>query len=123
MKTLNAKTVEASEAGGEYFQVHFEGEIDGQRNYFLIQRAFEGYEDDEEPAPPYVESEDMTFCGFEEIRKAVFGRNRLYLQLNDDNLSELEILYDISDEDFDEIKDVFSAIFYGLPCYEVEKGF
>lgn len=60
MKKLKAKYTSASEAG-DYFQVTFEKNNDSLTDYFLIQPGFE-FEDNEEPDPPYIESDNEKFC-------------------------------------------------------------
>lgn len=104
MKKLQVNHVSASEAG-DYFQVLFEQARNSLRNYFLIQRGFE-FDEDEKSDPCYVESDDENLCGHPEIKKAVLDRNRFYLKLSDREDFDLEITFDIADENYQEVKRV-----------------
>jgi hypothetical protein len=76
IQQLTAKYVEATQAG-DYFQVYFGKTRDGLTDYFLIQWGFEF--EDETRDEPYIESDDMKFCGRPGIKKAELNRNRFYL--------------------------------------------
>lgn len=117
MKQLNAKYVSASEAG-DYFQVLFEEERDSLENYFLIQRGFEF--EDITPDPCYIESDDLTLCGHLKISKVGLSRNRFYLLLGDKNQNDLEIRFEISEENYQEVKRVLTIILSGYPDTEIE---
>ena len=111
MKKLQANHVSASEAG-DYFQVLFEVEQDSLENYFLIQRGFE-FDDYEQPDPYYIESDDEIFCGHLDIAKAKLDRNRFYLKLKDREGGDLEITFDITDKNYQEVKRLLKIIFSG----------
>lgn len=117
MKRIYAKYVTASEAG-DYFQVSFEEKRDSLINYFLIQRGFEYYED-EEPDELYIESDDIRFCGCPKFEKIEFNRNRFHLLLADDDKNELEINFDISDKDYKEAKRILEIILSGYDFVKI----
>ena len=118
MKKLKAKHVSLAEAGEEIFQVQFEEKSDSLKNYFLLQRAFE-FEDDE-PDPPYIESDDMTFCGHLKLNRVEFSRNRFYIQLANKQKSELEINFEISNKQYHEVKEYLGIILSGLDFVKIE---
>jgi hypothetical protein len=123
MKKLIAKHVSAGESGGEYFQVMFETDRDSDKNYFLIQRAFESEWDEFEeakPDPPYIESDDMTFCGFLDLKKVEFSRNRFYIQLANKRKDDLEISFDVSDREYQEVKEILKTILSGCDFAKIE---
>jgi len=123
MKKLKAKHVSAAEAGGEYFQVMFEEDRDSDKNYFLIQRAFESEGDEfEKDAPdlPYIESDDMTFCGFLKLKRVELSRNRFYIQLADKQQNDLEISFDIWAMDYRKVKNILKKILYGYDFIKIE---
>ncbi len=119
MFKLKAKHVKASESGGEYFQVSFDEERDSLTNYFLIQRAFE-CDEDEEPDPPYLESEDEIFCGHLEFQKVEFNRHRFYIQLADKENNDLEVSFNISEDNYQEVKKTLEIILYGYDFAIIE---
>lgn len=126
MKKLIAKHVSAAEAGGEYFQVMFEENRDDDKNYFLIQRAFDEWdefeEDEDKPdPPPYIESDDMTFCGFLAIKNVEFSRNRFYIQLANKQKNDLEISFDISNKEYQKVKKTLKIILSGYDFAKIEK--
>ena len=105
MKQLNAKYVDAVEVE-DYYQVSFEKIKDSLKDYFLIQWGFE--EEDETRDEPYIESDEMIFCGRPGIRKAELNRNRFYLLLADKN--EIEINFNIPDNEYNEVKRILKII-------------
>lgn len=119
MKKLEAKRVSASEAG-DYFQVLFEEDRDRFKNYFLIQRGFE-FDFGERPDPCYIESDDRTFCGHIRITKAELAKNRFYLKLGDSKGSDMEIMYDTSEDNYQEVKRVVRIIFSGTNALKIKQ--
>ncbi|NIR49091.1 hypothetical protein GWO43_11565 [candidate division KSB1 bacterium] len=119
MKKLKAKYVSASESGGEYFQVIFEEKRDSLTNYFLIQRAFE-FEEDEGPDPPYLESDEEKLCGHLAFQKVEFDRNRFYIQLADEEKHDLEVSFDISEENYQEVKRLLKIILTGYDFVKIQ---
>ncbi|OQX96499.1 hypothetical protein B6I21_00800 [candidate division KSB1 bacterium 4572_119] len=117
MKRINAKYVTASEAG-DYYQVSFEEEWESLTNYFLIQWGFEF--EDIVPDEPYIESDDLMFCGRPKFEKIEFNRNRFYLQLADEDKNELEINFDIPDKDYKEGKRILEIILSGYDFIKVD---
>ena len=117
MKRLNAKYVSATEAG-DYYQVTFEEERDSLTNYFLIQRGFEFEEI--LPDDPYIESDDLKFCGRPKFVKIEFNRNRFYLLLADNDKNELEINFDIPDKEYKEVKRILKIILSGYDFLKIE---
>lgn len=109
MKTLKCRNVQAAEAGDEIFQVTFETEFDSLKDYFLIQRGFEFEEVVGNQI--YIESDDMTFTGYNIIEEAFLERNRFYIRLNDKDNSEIELLFSISDNKYQKIKKTLKIIF------------
>jgi len=109
MKTLNCENVQASEAGDELFQVSFETKFDSLKDYFLIQRGFEF--EDVLGEQIYIESDDNRFTGHNMIEEAHLDRNRFYVKLNDSNQSEIELLYNVPEKDYTEIKSILINIF------------
>ena len=105
MKQLFARYVEATQAG-DYFQVSFEKTRDSLKDYFLIQWGFE--EEEETRDEPYIESDDIRFCGWPGIKKVELNQNRFHLLLADDN--ELEIKFDIPDKEYIEVKRILKTI-------------
>jgi len=116
-KKLKAEYVSAAEAG-DYFQALFEEDKSRAKKYFLIQRGFE-FEDDE-PDEPYIESDDMKFCGRFKFNKVEFNRNRFYLQLAGKEKDDFEITFDIADSDYSEVRRVIKIIFSGCDYVIVE---
>ena len=112
MKKLQANRVCVSD-DGDYFQVLFEEEWDSLKNYFLIQRNFE-HDYDEEPDRCYIETDNEGFCGHLDIEKAELDRNRFYLKLADKKDGEIEITFQIRNENYLEAKRVLKIIFSGL---------
>ena len=76
------------------------------KDYFLIQWGFE--EEDETRDEPYIESDDMRFCGRPGIKTVELNRNRFHLLLVDEN--ELEINFNISDDEYNEVKRILEII-------------
>ena len=117
MKRLNAKYVSASEAG-DYYQVTFEEEYDSLTNYFLIQRGFEFEEI--LPDDPYIESDDLRYCGRPKFLTMEFTRTRFYLRLADKAKSELEINFDIPDKEYKAAKRILKIILSGYDFVKIE---
>lgn len=105
MKRLFAKYVEATQAG-DYFQVTFEKARDSLKDYFLIQWGFE--EEDKVRDEPYIESDDMKFCGRPGIKKAELNQNRFHLLLADNN--EIEIKFNILDKKYVKVRRILKII-------------
>ena len=104
MRKLHAKCVSASESGGEYFQVLFEGEQHGDEVYFLIQRQFEIPDD----GTCYVETHIPETRGHFRIRFAALDRNKLRIQLP--GKEEWEITFVTDNGRYGAMKDILSTI-------------
>jgi hypothetical protein len=104
MRKLHAKCVSASESGGEYFQVLFEREQDGDRAYFLIQRQFEIPDD----GTCYVETHIPEACGYFRIRFAELDRNRFRIELP--GKKEWDITFETDDDNYEKVKSILGAI-------------
>ena len=117
MKKINAKYVTASEEG-DYYQVSFEEKWDSMSNYFLIQRGFEF--EDIIPDDPYIESDDLRFCGWPGFKKIEFTRNRFYILLADKDKNELEINFDIPEKDYKEAKRILEIILSGYGFAKID---
>ena len=114
LKKLNSKYVSASDQGGEYFQITFEEEKDSLINYFLIQRSLN--EEDDIPDPPYIESDDMRFCGHIKLLHVELNRNRFFIQLAEKGNDKLEINFTTSDKNYDKIKEILEIILFDCKC-------
>ena len=106
---INSQHVTASEAGGEYFQVFFAEQDEGEGPYLLIQRGFE-YDDKEPPDPCYVETHDERFIGHFESMKAELSRNRFVLRLPPPLAETIDVRFTTSGENFWEIKRILRII-------------
>ena len=104
MRKLHAKCVSASASGGEYFQVLFEREQDGDRAYFLIQRQFEIPDD----GTCYVETHIPEACGHFRIRFAELDRNRFRIELP--GKKEWDITFETDDDNYEKVKSILGAI-------------
>ena len=109
MKTLKCENVQASEAIDEIFQVCFETNFDSLKDYFLIQRNFEFEEITGKKI--YTESDDDNFTGYNIIGEAQLDRNRFYIKFNNSSKSEIELLFKVSEKNFQKIKRILEIIF------------
>ena len=87
-------------------------------NYFLIQRGFEFEEII--PDDPYIESDDLRFCGRPKFEKIEFIRNRLYILSGDKEKNDIEINFDIPDKDYKEAKRILKIILSGYDFVKIE---
>ncbi len=103
MKKFHAKNVSASESGGEYFQVLFEGKEGNDKAYFLLQRQFEmpgrGF--------CYIENHALSPCG-RFVASATLNRDAF--QLHVPGKERWNVSFDIEDNHYEEVKSVLQVI-------------
>ena len=101
--------VSATESG-DYFQVHFEAERDGDGAYVLIQRQFE----DPDGGVCYLETHDENYIGHFKVARASLARNRFRLELRRGRAAELEVTFKATDRVYDEVARVMRIMIPGL---------
>jgi hypothetical protein len=117
---LKCEQASASEAGDEIFQVMFEAKRDQEDGpYVLIQRAFfEEEEDDGMPSFCYLETHDERLIGHYPTLDMELMRNRFILRLPPPVSETIEVDFEASDNEFQEIRRMLSIILQR----DLEKG-
>ncbi len=90
--------VSASESG-DYYQVLFEAEEDGDVAYVLIQRQFEN----PDGGLCYLESHDEAYIGHFKVVRAVLDRNRFCLELPRRKAAEVEVTFKTTDQNYNDV--------------------
>lgn len=90
--------VSASESG-DYYQVLFEGELDGEEAYVLVQRQVEL----PDGGLCYVESHDKDYIGHFKVTHAELGRNWFFLKLARKTAAELEVVFNTTDKNWRQV--------------------
>ncbi len=99
----------------DYYQVAFENndpagdaaEVDGPDSpYLLIQRQFE----DPDGGRCYVETHDEGYIGHFRLRSIVFSPSRLLLEIARDRNNRIEVIFDIGQSEFEEVRRVIDII-------------
>ena len=103
--------VSASESG-DYYQVLFEGEEDGEGAYLLMQRQFE----DPDGGLCYLESHDEDYTGHFKVVRAALGRKRLCLELGRKDAAEVEVTFKTGEQNYHEVARIMRIM---IPCLEV----
>ncbi len=103
--------VSASESG-DYYQVLFEAEEDGDGAYVLIQRQFE----DDDGGLCYLETHDEDYIGHFQVARAALGRNRFFLELRRREAAEVEVTFKTTEENYDDVARIMRIM---IPCLEV----
>lgn len=103
--------VSASESG-DYYQVLFEAEEDGDGAYVLIQRQFE----DPDGGLCYVEAHDEAYIGHFKVVRAALDRNRFCLELPRREAAEVEVTFKATDRNYNDVVRIMRIM---IPCIEV----
>ncbi|MDA2935145.1 hypothetical protein MYX82_12515 [Acidobacteria bacterium AH-259-D05] len=98
---LQLDDVSASQSG-DYYQVLFQGEQDGEEAYLLVQRQFEL----PDLGRCYVETHDEDYVGHFKVAHAELARNRLFLRLARKKAVELEVTFNTTDENYQDVERV-----------------
>jgi len=107
--------VSVSEAG-EGCQVSFETEHEDDEAYVIIQRHFEEPDD----GRCYIETHDRTYAGHFRIVSATLGPNQVNLELQRGKATQMEVSFDTSVQNFDELKRVLSIMIPQLEIADAE---
>jgi hypothetical protein len=101
---LKCQHVSASEAGDEIFQILFKEKREQENGpYLLISRAFLE-EDEGEPSPVYIETQDEQLIGHYPTVDAELTRNHLTIRLPSPADDTIEVEFVTSDREFKRIK-------------------
>ncbi len=100
--------VSASESG-EYFQVIFKAEEDGDGAYVLIQRQFE----DDDGGFCYLETHDEDYIGHFKVARAALDRNRFCLHLRRKQAAEVEVTFKTTDQNYNHVARIMRIM---IPC-------
>ena len=103
--------VSASESG-DYFQVLFESEEDGEGEYVLIQRQFE----DPDGGRCYIEAHDEDYIGHFKVVRASLARNRFFLELRRKQAAVVEVTFNTTDQNYNDVAKVMRIM---IPYLEV----
>lgn len=103
--------VSASQSG-DYYQVLFEAEKDGDGAYLLIQRQFE----DPDGGLCYLETHDEDYIGHFKVVRATLDRKRLYLELGRKEGADVEVTFKTTDQNYDDVERIMRMM---IPCLEV----
>jgi hypothetical protein len=90
--------ISASESG-DYYQVLFEGALDGEQAYVLVQRQFEL----PDGGLCYVESHDKNYIGHFKVTYAELGRNRFFLKLARKTAAEVEVVFNTTEKNWRQV--------------------
>ena len=88
----------ASEAG-DYYQVTFEGKLNGEEAYVLVRRQFEF----PDGGRCYVETHDQDYIGYFKVAYAELGQNRFFLRLAGRKAAELEVVFNTTAKNWREV--------------------
>ncbi len=108
---INLPHVSVSE-GADGFQVLFEIQHDSDEAYVIIQRHFEEPDD----GRCYIETHHKNYRGHFWIVSATLERNQLSLELQRDNETTMEVSFDTSVQNFNELKRALSIM---IPQLEI----
>ncbi len=103
--------VSAAESG-DYFQVLFEAQEDGNGAFVLIQRQFE----DADRGHCYIEAHDENYIGHFRVRRASLTRDRFLLELQRSQAAEVEVTFKTTDQNYCDVARVLQIM---IPCLEV----
>lgn len=95
---LQLHRVSASESG-DYYQVTFEGELNGEEAYVLVQRQFEF----PDGGRCYVETHHKDYVGHFKVVHAELSRNRFFLKLARMKAAELEVVFNTTAKNWREV--------------------
>ena len=112
---IQLQDVSASESG-DYYQVLFQGELDGEQAYVLVQRQFES----PDPGRCYVETHDKDYVGHFKIAHAELGRNRFFLKLGRMKAAELEVVFNTTDKNWQQVARVMRIMIPRLKVLDPE---
>ena len=102
MTDLFLKHVSVAESGGEYFQVSFVDDEEGDDSYFLVQRQFES----PDHGRVYLESHLRTLSGHFRIRRAELERGLFRLDIMCQPPEAAQIRFQASEAQFNRLKEV-----------------
>ena len=103
--------VSASESG-DYYQVLFQAEEDGDGAYVLIQRQFEH----PDGGLCYIEAHDEDYIGHFKVVRASLARNRFCLELRRRQATEVEVTFKTTDQNYIDVARVMRIM---IPYLEV----
>jgi len=106
MMDLFLKHVSVAESGGEYFQVWFADDEEGDDNYFLVQRQLES----PDQGRVYLESHLRTLSGHFRIRGAELERSPFRLDIMCQPPETVQIRFQASEAQFNRLKKVLSIM-------------
>jgi hypothetical protein len=107
---LKCQYVSATEAGDEIFQVLFKAVRDQEDGpYLLLQRAF-FEEDDGDDEACYIETNEEHLIGHYPKIDAALTRNRLIINLPPPANDTIEVNFQATDSEFQEIRRVLAII-------------
>ncbi len=97
---------------GDYYQVSFDVKKDDGSDeitdepYFLIQRQFEMPDDDK----VYIESHNEHYIGHFHINKATLQTNKIHIELNRRDYSNIQISFKAPEKVFQELSDALKTM-------------
>ena len=103
--------VSASESG-DYFQVLFQAEEDGDGPYVLVQRQFEF----PDGGLCYLESHDEDYIGHFKVVRAALARTRFFLELQRKPGAEVEVTFKTTEQNYNDVVRIMRIM---IPCLEV----
>ena len=109
--------VSASQAG-DYFQVLFELEKDGNGAYVLIQRQFEI----PDGGLCYLETHDEDYVGHFRVAHASLHRNRFHLELRRTQGADVEVLFDSTEQTYHKLRRILRIMIPRLEVVEAEEA-
>jgi len=110
MIKLKCQHVSATEAGDEIFQVVFEAVRDQEDGpYLLLQRAFLE-EDEGDDDPCYVETNEEHLIDYYPKLGVELTRNRLTLYLPPPTDETIEVNFQATDQEFQEVRRILAII-------------
>lgn len=106
---IHLRNVSASESG-DYYQVLFEGELDGEEVYVLVQRQFEL----PDGGLCYLESHNKDYVGHFNVTHAELGRNRFFLKLARKEAAEVEVMFNTTAKNWRQVARVMRILIPNL---------
>jgi hypothetical protein len=98
----------SASAAGDYMQVLFEEEPDGEgMDYVLLQRQFEF----PDGGHSYVESLDVALCGHYRVASLVLTRRTVRVEIPSSEWRGIEVTFDVSDGVYEEIAEALTKMY------------
>ena len=101
---------------GDYFQVLFEAEEDGDGAYVLLQRQFE----DPDGGVCYLETHDENYIGHFKVARASLARNRFWLELRRSRAAEVEVTFEATDQEYRDVARIMRIMIPGLEVVDTQ---